>query len=591
MKGDGNNRSDLEGDMQRLRVALKNSRIIVYNCDAALRYTWIANPSHGFGTLDVIGRRDDELLPPEAVADLSAFKQQVLETGCAASREIAIPLAGETRFYDVTAEPMRGADGEIAGLTVAVLDTTAQRQAEASLRRSEERFRLLFEHAPTGIALIGPDERIVDANRALCTTMGYEREEILGSCADRMTHPDDRAAEHESLGRLRRGVASSYNLEKRCVRKDGKTIWVRETTSLAEASESGSCRITVLVDITEQRVAQTALQATERRLRRKAAEIEALYQAAPIGLAVVDREHRLIRLNHALAAINGRAVEESLGRYGWDVGPGAAEQVRPLIQHVLDTGEAVRDAELRSIDGTGTERHWLASYVPLYGPCGAVDAVACMVQDITDRKRTERDQEALIAQKELLLRELNHRIKNNLQTVSSLLRLQAHAMRDGEGRRGLEQACQRVAAIHGLYARLDQSASGSVDFGDYLESLCGRLRDTLIGPGRRIGLTVSADRVPMSIDRAVPLGLIVNELVTNALKHAFPDGGEGRVTVAFEVDRNRYVLSVSDDGRGLPPDSENGLGLGLIRGLVAQLDGALEFVPSPGVCVKVTIGA
>jgi two-component sensor histidine kinase len=214
------------------------------------------------------------------------------------------------------------------------------------------------------------------------------------------------------------------------------------------------------------------------------------------------------------------------------------------------------------------------------------------------RSRVMRDadvRDAQLAERDLLLRELDHRMKNNFQTVVALISLQQQRVADPAARDALGEALARVMSIseaHGnLYAA--SHSVGAVDMSAYLSALCANLADALFRGGA-IRLECRAETGPLDRDRAVALGLIVNELVTNAAKHAFADGAAGRVSVVFEQGPRGFRLVVEDDGRGLPPDyakSRHGLGRGLVEAFTRQARGSLIVGQGPGARFLVELDA
>lgn len=204
--------------------------------------------------------------------------------------------------------------------------------------------------------------------------------------------------------------------------------------------------------------------------------------------------------------------------------------------------------------------------------------------------RHERELQQALADRELLLKEMNHRIKNSLQLVSSLLALHSRSLDDPEARAQLAEAQGRVLTVARLHQRLYQSDQiGTVDFGAYLRELCEQLSDALTADGRTCEVVVEAGEIWLPVDQVVPLGLIANELITNAGKHAYPRGG-GRVAVTLARDaEGGYRLEVADRGVGLPDDVDPAatperLGLRLVVSLVQQIGAELSIDRSPPGC-------
>ena len=214
--------------------------------------------------------------------------------------------------------------------------------------------------------------------------------------------------------------------------------------------------------------------------------------------------------------------------------------------------------------------------------------MAGVVQDVTARKAAEAALAAALRDREMLLREIHHRIKNSLQLVSSTLRLQAHRAGNMEVRLHLDEAERRVFAIAKVHDHLYRQPhlANRIEIAPYLTDLCGTLQTVTIGAGGRVALAVAADPAEVPTDQAVNLALIVTELVTNALKYAFPGGGPGTVTVTFRVEPDGHGrLTVADDGQGLPPGFDfgqgGGLGMRLVQSLVHSLEGTVAFESSP----------
>ena len=200
--------------------------------------------------------------------------------------------------------------------------------------------------------------------------------------------------------------------------------------------------------------------------------------------------------------------------------------------------------------------------------------------------------QAGLREREILLQEVHHRVKNNLQVISSLINMQRRRVGDGRAKAALLECQTRVQAIGLIHEQLYRYGDyARVPFAAYVQGLVGRLDEAFGSPGRvRVELDVSA--VPLPVDKAIPCGLIVNELVTNAFKHAFPGDVHGtiRVRLADPVE-GRVTLTVDDDGAGMPsapsPESTS-LGLQLVQTLVAQLLGTLSFGVPPGTSCVVT---
>lgn len=230
---------------------------------------------------------------------------------------------------------------------------------------------------------------------------------------------------------------------------------------------------------------------------------------------------------------------------------------------------------------------------------GVVTGMAGTSLDITLAKERERQIQASLKEKELLLREMHHRVKNNLQIVSSLLSLQARDVTDPALRTVLEECDSRIRAIALVHERLHKEAGmTSIDLDGYVRSLVDTLVRTYGVNGDKVAVDVAVERFALGIDGAVPCGLIVNELVSNALKHAFPGDRRGRISVTLRLDPGKdhlAVMEVADDGIGLPANvdlrSPPTLGLKLVTALARQLGGALELENDAGARFRIRFPA
>jgi two-component sensor histidine kinase len=219
--------------------------------------------------------------------------------------------------------------------------------------------------------------------------------------------------------------------------------------------------------------------------------------------------------------------------------------------------------------------------------------VIATARDITALKRNEQTLREAIREKDVMLREIHHRVKNNMQVISSLLRLQTWSISDPALLDILDAAQKRIRSIAFVHEKLYQSKNFSrIDFREYLQDLLSRLRYISGASAADIAFDIAIRNVELDINRAIPCGLIVNELVSNALKHAFPEGGPGQIRLTMEEDADKRIcLSVGDNGIGLPDSVDirkpGTLGLQIVSDLVKQLDGTMDIDCKEGTTVTI----
>ena len=357
--------------------------------------------------------------------------------------------------------------------------------------------------------------------------------------------------------------------------------------------------------------AMEELRTVQTTLLRSEEEFRVSFEAATVGKLQVDLDTGcIIRANRAFAHMLGYEREDLVGRNGWEfTWPEDRLSDRAGYTQVFDsnTDAHVREKRYLRKDGTPVWARVSATRVQ-FPDSGRPDIIIAVVEDIDERhaaqalleaatadlKGVVKERTAALAQRNLLLREVYHRVKNNLQIVDSMLMMQSQQLSDPEARSAILSLRGRVFALGLVHHQLMGSGNlKTFDVSPFLHELSANLARG--GPGHDVVVSVQSIPMDVGLDFAIPLGLLVTELVTNSIKHAFPDG-KGKVEVALTRSEDGSVaLAVSDDGQGYSPGGEQsgppGLGTKIIAGLVAQMEGTMTTRNDKGTHTEVRIAA
>ncbi len=317
-----------------------------------------------------------------------------------------------------------------------------------------------------------------------------------------------------------------------------------------------------------------------------------LVEASPS--AIVMLENNFISYANPAAAkmLGAGSPDVLLGMSPVDlVKPQITELAKKRMQNV-GKGKANPMVEMDMIRFDGKPCTIWSTSVPV--TIGGKPAVILLGQDITDRKEVEQKLRDSLKEKELLLQEVHHRVKNNMAVISSLVKLQAYTFDDPKVLAAFRETQSRILSMALVHEKLYRSRNLSqIDFNDYIRDLGAQIAHSIEFRHARVKLEFHIREVNLDINAAIPCGMLVNELLSNAYKYAFPNDGEGQVDISMEREEqnNSYRLIVSDNGVGLPEDAETSgeatFGFQLINLLVQQLDGELNIIRSPGTTFEI----
>jgi PAS domain S-box-containing protein len=512
------------------------------------------------------------------------------------------------RHVRFRARPVTAAgEDRLLGALLVLSEVPQSQPQPAAAPEMDTAFRSLVESAPVGI-FVHRDRRFVYVNASFVNALGYERgSELLGRPILDTVQPEARDQVVDRMRRLAGGEAVA-STEVPCLRRDGGVAYL-EGTAFSLNFEGAPSTVVVMQDITARRAMDVALQENEARYRHLfsdspvslweadlsavRADLDALTASAVADLPAHLREHpelaeaaaakvSLLDVNDATLALFRADSREQLLR---ELPPLLEPDSHPVFLEALcffwsgrgrtfaaESWTRTLRGEPREIDVRltlmpGSEKTWSRVVLSLF--------------DTTAFKAAERELRASLREKDVLLKEVHHRVKNNLQVISSLLSLQAMQLLDPEVREQLLESQNRVQAIALVHENLYRSEDLShIAFGEYAAVLIADLAHTHGATARGIRMSIDMDDVRFSVDAAIPCGLMLNELVTNALKHAFPESRSGTIAVRLERAGDRFALSVADDGVGLPPGIDpraaKTLGFDLVATFAEQLEAEVQ---------------
>jgi len=467
-------------------------------------------------------------------------------------------------------------------------------------KKSEEKIRNLaniVESSSDAIGTISLESTITSWNKGAEQVYGYSVEEILGKPTS-FVAPSHIGDETKKLsGRIKQGE-SIKDFETLRLRKDGKIIDVSITLSPVYDSRGRLTAISFISrDISERKKTEEKLQESEEKYRN-------IVETANECIYLMDDEAVVTYGNKRIMELSGYSQEEIIGRHIWDF---ISEESKPIVKLNLEKRlQGINESyEMKLMRKDGSSMWAFVSAKPFFNKDGELTGYLGMFTDITKRKEAE---QALVDIEIARKKEIHHRIKNNLQVISSLLDLQAEKFKDRESIKysevleAFKESQDRVISMALIHEELYKGGGlEKLDFSPYIEELTENLFHTYCLGNTDIGLKLNLENnVFFDMDVAVPLGMIINELVSNSFKHAFQDRKAGEIQIKLHREENgeyiksiyenckytTFVLNISDNGIGIPESLKieelDSLGLQLVTSLVDQLDGELELKRNNG---------
>ncbi len=490
-----------------------------------------------------------------------------------------INRVGRLLWLDVYYYAEMGPDGVPYAVDQIYIDITDRIDTEEKLRESENKYRKLAESVPAAIFIFS-GSRFLYCNDYSTEITGYSREELFEMDFWDIVHPDFKdIAKDRGYQRLNgENVPSRYEIK--IIDKNGNEKWMDYTGSLIEYRNKSSV-LGVSYDITELKKTQHALIDSEQKYR-------TLVENMSEVILYVDNRDRIVFVNDNAIKFFGYSKSELIGANAADLLV-AGDYVDFVKEKVSERRYGNADRYEAKMKNKAGEEMWVeVSGAPLKDTAGEIIGSIGIYSNITERKEYADALEKSLRQKDLLLKEIHHRVKNNLQIVSSLIRLQSAHISDQEVHNLFTESQNRIKTMALIHEKLYRSTDISViEFYDYIKNLVNSLYSTYGISVDRVRPVIEFKSMYLDIDTSIPCGLIVNELVSNCLKYAFPDKLSGSIHIDLqEKEPKHFLLTVKDDGIGIPPEidfsSASSLGLKLVKILSEQLGGNVELNRSKG---------
>ncbi|MBW2637470.1 MAG: PAS domain S-box protein, partial [Deltaproteobacteria bacterium] len=495
---------------------------------------------------------------------------------------------GTVRRVEISSSVVAYSEGETQTIAQ-LLDITERKNAEEKLIESEKRYRNILESIEEGYFEVDLAGRFTFFNDSLCRISGLPRKELLGLSNLEYTAPDTARRMYEEFNTIYKTGNPAELVDYEIVRMDGSKLVLELSATLRTSDEGKPLGFRgVARDVTERKAAEDEIRKSEEKYRTIIENIrEGYFEIDPLG--------NITFFNDSSCRILGYSPDELMGMNNREyTTPEAADKAYKVFNTIYRTGNPGEIGDYEIIRKDGSVRILEVSAVLMRDAKLLPVGFRGVMRDVTDRKRAEEQIRQSLKEKEIMLQEIHHRVKNNMQVVSSMLSLQARHIADERARELFEDSRSRIRSMSLIHEKLYLSHDISrIDCADYIRSLTNYLSQIYWVDQNVIRFTLDVDEVFFGIETATPFGLLTNELVSNSLKHAFPGGRKGDIHINLHsADDGKYVFVVRDNGIGMPADLDfrktETLGLQLVDTLITQLDATAEIERNGGTTFRIT---
>ena len=509
--------------------------------------------------------------------------KQLMETGEPQSFDLRMLCQDGAVFWVRLQATKAQVDGGGTQCRVVMSDITERKQMEYNLRLSEKHMTMAQRIGHTGSWTYNLKTNAIWGSAEGLRIFGYPPVAKYWPIEEIEACIPERERVHQALVDLL-SEGKTYNLEYLINPADGSPSKIVHSVAMLENDGMGNpLQVMGFVqDISGRKRAEEALRESEERYR-------ALFTRAVDGVFILSTDGSLVEVNESLASMHGYSVQEMLQFSLKDLDtPETARCMPERMKKIMAGQSLIFEVEHYHKDGHVFPLEVSASLIS----SGGKKYVQCFHRNITDRKHAEERIQRSLQEKEVLLKEIHHRVKNNMTVIYSLLNLQANVTADKAARAILEEARDRVNMMTLIHKKLYQSKDlAHIDYKEYLRDLVSGIADTY--QRRDVVVTVEMESLFFDVTVGIPCGLIANELVSNCFKYAFPEGRKGTIKIGINKDsEGNNVLTVADNGVGFPETTDfrktTSLGLQLVNVLTGQIQGKIELVRNEGTTFKIT---
>ncbi len=471
--------------------------------------------------------------------------------------------------------------GNIKNLQGSIIDITDRKQARETLRRSEEKLRLIINASHDFIYSYDSNGRFSSANKSLSDNLGLSEDEIIGKTHSQLGFPQEQGLEWDRLHSEVYRTDSTITAFSTTPMPDGQIHDYEVVLNPLHDDKGNITGISGITrDITERKKAEEALKDSEEKYR-------TLFESDPDYTILLDLKGHLLDVNTAATEIIGISREDLIGKNFANLTIFPPEDISLNVEMFsnFSKGQYVKPYESRIYDNKGLIR-WIEIKITSIKKDNSISYILVICSDITERKMAENKIKASLKEKEVLLKEIHHRVKNNMQIISSLLNLQKQYVEEEEAVDVLIESQNRVKSMAMVHEKLYQSRDlTKINVPDYVNKLIKDLFYSYAIKEEEIKPFLKIEDIILNMETSIPCGLIINELVSNSLKYAFPDR-KGKIYVSLKSKNEKLELKIGDDGIGLPKELDfkdtDSLGLQLVNSLVGQIDGKINLDCSHG---------